>query len=178
MSVYTKIKIKSNGAAFVNDSALGETLTYVLDPNLSQDENMATKIHHVIENLRQKSQHWERLLFSTGGALNLYKSHWYLLAWNWKQGKSSLITQTSNPLDLLLTSGNTSTPSPIPRLNPNSSFKTLRMHISPSGSQSAQFKVLCSHSDQYYSSLLPPIWPQTKPFGPTYYTCDLVLHTL
>jgi hypothetical protein len=41
-----------------------------------------------ITNLKNLAQHWEKLLFSTRGALNLQKSFWYLMHWQWPNGLS------------------------------------------------------------------------------------------
>jgi hypothetical protein len=60
--------------------------------------------------------HWERLLFSTGGAINIQKSHWYIMTWNWKGGTASLTITLSTPVQLLLTAGYSTEPSPVPHL--------------------------------------------------------------
>jgi hypothetical protein len=99
------------------------------------------------------AQHWEKLLFSTRGAINTSKSHWYILSWNWKQGKPSLSTIHNTPTSLSLTSGYNKHPSQIPRINHSVSYRTLGVYISPLGSQLKQFKILCSHSDQFFSKV-------------------------
>ncbi len=50
-------------------------------------------------NLQQMSQTWERLLYSSGGALKLLKCFYYLLHWEWNQGLPSLTPLARMHLD-------------------------------------------------------------------------------
>ena len=51
----------------------------------------------VIRWLQKMAQSWECLLFTTGGAINLQKSFWILLTWQWKNGVTKLSTPTQEP---------------------------------------------------------------------------------
>ncbi len=113
--VISQIHVNSTGVAFVDDSSLGVTSTYISDPFLTDKENNLANIDHTIQKLMQLAQHWERLLFTTGGAINLQKSHWYLVSWTWTNGKFRLATQQPAQAELELTSGYSSTPIPVPR---------------------------------------------------------------
>jgi hypothetical protein len=64
------VRMDSNGSAYVDDSSLGITSNYEHDPALSLEENITAECQQVIAALWQKAQHWEKLLFSTGGAIN------------------------------------------------------------------------------------------------------------
>ena len=63
------------------------------------------KHHSAISNLAILSQQWERLLFSTGGGINLLKSFWFLMSWTWKNGIATLTPIKASPGDLSLTVG-------------------------------------------------------------------------
>jgi hypothetical protein len=65
-------------------------------------QNTQQEIASVMTKLRRLAQHWERLLFSTGGAINVQKSHWYIMTWNWKGGTASLANTLSTPVQLLI----------------------------------------------------------------------------
>lgn len=78
-------------------------------------------------------QEWEKLLYSTGGALNLQKCFWFIMSWHWKGGKATLHTQLTLPGQLTLTSSHDNTPTVIPRIEPASSFNTLDVYVTPSG---------------------------------------------
>jgi hypothetical protein len=57
-------------------------------------------------NLHQMSQTWERLLFSSGGALELSKCFYYLMYWKWEKGLPSLTPLSAMSTDpITLTSG-------------------------------------------------------------------------
>jgi len=65
--------------SFIDKNSLLVISNYILDPTLSVAENMLKEVEQLIVKLTTLSQHWERLLFSTGGAINLQKSHWCLV---------------------------------------------------------------------------------------------------
>jgi hypothetical protein len=52
---------------------------------------MVSEVQAAMRNLAVLGQCWERSLFTTGGALNLLKSVWFALHWEWKGGKAKLI---------------------------------------------------------------------------------------
>ena len=61
------------GDAFVDDSHIGVTSTHTEDPHLSLEDNIRLHEMQVEEDLTKLAQHYERLLWSTGGALNILK---------------------------------------------------------------------------------------------------------
>jgi len=73
------------GVSFVDDTSLAATSEYQYDPALLSDQNQQEETRHMVHKLGRLGQHWERLLFTTGGAINLQKSHWYLMTWLWKK---------------------------------------------------------------------------------------------
>ena len=117
------------GEAFVDDSGLGV--------NSSQDDQQL-----LISDLRILAQQWEKLLFSTGGALNLSKCFWFLLAWEWKGSTQVIQTSITALGTLYLTSESDPTQIAIPRIEPSDTFRTLGVHISPSGTNKGALKVL------------------------------------
>ncbi len=152
-SVCNSLNVYSTGSAFVDDSSLSTTSTYKWNTQLSITENSRQETSQVVNELSTLAQHWERLLFSTGGAINMQKSHWYLLSWVWKSGKPSLCTIANTPLSIKLTTGYDTFPVKVPRIDPQTAFRTLGIHISPSGSQAQQLKCLWEHSDKYYTAI-------------------------
>lgn len=69
-----QITVNSIGIAFMDDSSLGVTSQHAWDPDLSASENQQATIQHALEHLTRLAQHWERLLFTTGGAINLKRA--------------------------------------------------------------------------------------------------------
>jgi hypothetical protein len=68
------IAILDIGEAFVDDRFLGCTSSYEVDSSLSCEENRAREECDTVAGPNQLAQQWERLLFSTGGAICLDKS--------------------------------------------------------------------------------------------------------
>jgi hypothetical protein len=76
--VTKQFTVQPTSVAFVDDSSLGVTSQYIWDPDLPDHDNHQAQTAHTVEKLTELAQHWEKLLFTTGGALNLQKSHWYI----------------------------------------------------------------------------------------------------
>jgi hypothetical protein len=73
LSACCSVLVEVMGGSFVDDSSLGVTSEYVHDPDLSHCVNRDREVNHVVSRLELLVQHWERLLFSTGGAINMQK---------------------------------------------------------------------------------------------------------
>ena len=60
--------------------------------------------------MQKVTQHWERLLFESGGALALQKCFYYLMDWHWdKHGCPTLLPNASTTqLHINMTSGHSS----------------------------------------------------------------------
>ena len=61
------------GVSFVDDSSLNVTSEYIYDQTLTDEANRWLETEHLVSQLTTLGQHWERLLFSTGGAINFQK---------------------------------------------------------------------------------------------------------
>lgn len=107
--------------AFVDDTSLGFT-----DPGLITLETMIAKLNHV-------AQTWEKILFYSGGALNLSKCSWYTMYWDWKNGRPILrrINTEDPPLTLVTQQGNTTDPTTIKRLPPTKTSRILGFYLAP-----------------------------------------------
>ncbi len=149
VSACTEIITKITGVSFIDDTGLGATSEYEETPQLSEQENQDAEIRHVVGKLQVLFQHWEKLLFTTGGVINLNKSFWYLMVWNWKSGNPTLATIPQVPASLMLTEGSSPSLVSIPRLDTNDAFCTLGVYLSPSGSQNKQLDVLCGYTKTY-----------------------------
>jgi hypothetical protein len=110
-------------------------------------------VAHVVQQLSKLAQNWERLLFSTGGAIYMQKSHWYPISWIWTNGVPHLASIRSTPEGLQLTTGYGTTLTEVPRIEPTQAFRTLGVYIAGSGNQAKQAKVLRSYSEVYKDSL-------------------------
>lgn len=114
ISVCKDIIVEITGVSFVDDSSLAVTTDYQYDPTLTDAVNKWKEVEHLANRLAALGQHWERLLFSTGGAINFQKSHWYLIQWLWKQGIPQMATSKQAPATIALTSGYNTIPDIVP----------------------------------------------------------------
>jgi hypothetical protein len=149
----TSMLISRFGDAFVDDSGFGCTSSYEPDPSLSLSENISLHERQVIYDLTALAQHYERLLFSTGGALNLQKCLWILISWTWKHGKATMATIEQAPGKITLTSGLHCTTQTIPRLQPTDSFRALGVHPSACGIMKKAKEILRGHSIDFGHSI-------------------------
>jgi len=67
----------------VDDSHIGVTSSHIDDPDLTLEGNIRLHELRVLEDLTKLAQHYERLLWSTGGALNILKCSWVLISGHW-----------------------------------------------------------------------------------------------
>lgn len=74
---------------------------------------------------------WKRALFTTGGAINLSKSFWVLMTWNWRNGTAQLIPPHQHPHSLSMTSGHASSTTQVPQLSPFETYRSLGAYLSP-----------------------------------------------
>jgi hypothetical protein len=70
-----QIMIEIFGASFVHDTGLTAASTYIDDPTISPEENRLAHVHDTVIKLIALAQHWEKLLFFSGGTINLQKSY-------------------------------------------------------------------------------------------------------
>jgi hypothetical protein len=160
ISACQEIIVEITGVSFVDDTGLGVTSDYTWDMNKTEEENQYQEITTVVQKLKTFAQHWERLLFTAGGAINFQKRFWYLIAWRWNSGQPTLATSHQLPADLSLTSGYNTGPTQLPRIEPQSAFRTLGVYISASGSQQKQMEVpriaAQTYGDQLKVSIVSP----------------------
>jgi hypothetical protein len=119
ISANDSTSLRNLGEAFVDDSFLGVTSPYQDFTDMSFSENQTYHKEVTVQSLNTLSQKWERLLFTTGGAINLQKSHWILMSLKGSNGHASLEAPTGISPQLLLTAGyDISQPVQVPQLSP------------------------------------------------------------
>jgi hypothetical protein len=138
----------------VDDSSLSVTSEYVPDPGISGEENKRRETEHLVRRLAALGQHWEHLLFTTGGAVNFQKSHWYIMTWIWKNGLPRLATTHQAPATLSLTTGLDSQLAVVPRIEPTEGFRTLGVYVTPSGQYAYQARVFRAQTEQFRNQII------------------------
>jgi len=130
----------------VDDSHIGVTSSHIDDPDLTLEDNIRLHELRVLEDLTKLAQHYERLLWSTGGALNILKCSWVLISWVWTNGRARLATIEKAPGQITLTAGKEPRRQEVPRLQPSATYRTLGICISGEGKQKASKALLRGHA--------------------------------
>jgi hypothetical protein len=178
-SACKRILVEITGVSFVDDSSLSATSDFVADPNQTTLENFRAEVQHLVTKLTSLSQHWERLLFTTGGAINFQKSHWYIMTWLWRNGVPTLAPPSLAPSSLTLTTGSEPLAVTVPRISPYTGFRTLGVYITPSGNYQQQVKMLRGYAEKFKAHILPSsLSPNEAYCCLMQYICPKITYTL
>jgi hypothetical protein len=134
-----------NADSFVDD-------TY----NGCNDSHLETAMPYteMIANGQACAQIWERILCSSGRALELKKCFWYLVHWQWVNGRPEMAPNVSCPGIIALTSGNVPNYAVIPRLEVWEARRTLGVRPAPDGNFQKEGEFLLNKANQYATWLL------------------------
>ena len=140
------ISVERHSDAFVDDAQNG-----LNDIGEEQPWDLQT----LQSNLQQMSQTWERLPFSSGGALELSKCFYYLMHWHWENGLPQLTKLSSMNLPpIMLTSGSNTEKVPFSQRDVGDAHKTLGVYMTPTGDESSQVKALLEKSCKLSNAVL------------------------
>jgi hypothetical protein len=119
-------KSERNQDAFVDDTTGGINNTKCVEP--STPAELAQRLHKL-------AQHWEKLLFASGGRLDLKKCFYYIICWKWTNGIASMKTSAKLATNIALTcgNGNDATTTPIEHKEVTEAHKTLGTRMCPTG---------------------------------------------
>jgi hypothetical protein len=105
----------------------------------------------MLNDFEKAAQKWERLLFTSGGALELSKCSWYCLHWYWDadgREQATIFDKQGPTLDL--TRGmNKNETTAIKRLEVTTSHKTLGVRLEPLGLFNDEFEFLLGKAKRY-----------------------------
>jgi hypothetical protein len=125
-SLYTE----RNGEGFVDDVTLWET-------------SLTSELREVQERMQAKAQAWERGVHVAGGALNLLKTIFFAVSWNFrKNGQPVMRTISEDPdIAINMTQGNDRTRTmPITRVEATTGHQTLGVRLAPSGDDKTEYQ--------------------------------------
>jgi hypothetical protein len=130
--------------AFVDDTSL----SFTTEPD-SDVSDMTTKLSTIASN-------WNRLLFFSGGSLNLKKCSYHLTMWEWKKGRPCIRDLRPTDPTVCVTSIRNGVEEPI-RYQPYSrASRILGVYLSPSGDFAHQVEILKQKADTYAARLGSP----------------------
>ena len=122
-------QVTTVGTGYVDDVTLGLSLPH----DTEQTENM------VFKHIKKMSQLWERLLYITGGRLELTKCFWIPITWKWSGGKPVMVTKVRRSKQLFLRESETGELIQIPRKTGKEAEKRLGVSSSCDGKWSVEY---------------------------------------
>jgi hypothetical protein len=136
----------SNVKMFIDDASnsTGKFLRWLHDPPTPLE---------VTDLLRHDAQTWERLLWTSGGLLNLTKCLFYVAFWRFDtEGRASL-TPTSELPPLLLSSGSSPGTLPVIQYNPDQAHRYLGNQMAPTFQMKTAYAELLATSNNFARQL-------------------------
>jgi hypothetical protein len=132
-----KIKHSRRADAFVDDTSLG----------FSDYGKMTYRA--MVAKLQEIAQRWENLLHYSGGSLNLKKCFWFIMYWQWHQGRPLCRAIKSDDPTVCLTSGSDPTPKVIENRPLTTPSKMLGVWLTPTGNFAEHLKVMKTKADTF-----------------------------
>jgi hypothetical protein len=130
--------------AFVDDTALGFT------------DDGKSSFSELIASLESAAQTWEQLLHFSGGALNLSKCSWYVLFWDWRNGRPQLRPILATDPGIHLRKGSSSETTTIRRQSVDSASRLLGVYQTPEGDFSKHLAIMKTKADKFAGYLRSP----------------------
>jgi hypothetical protein len=152
----------AHGTTFLNPA---QTIQYASTVKMFIDDasNLTAKFlkwlhqpptaQEVTDLLAHDAQTWERLLWTSGGLLNLTKCLYYVSFWTFDlEGRGSLTPQADLP-QLLLTNGNSDIPVPVAHYNFDAAHSYLGNKMAPNFQMTAAYAQILNTSNQFAKRL-------------------------
>jgi hypothetical protein len=130
--------------AFVDDTAIGIT------------DSGDKSLPDLVKSLEDVAQTWEQLLHFSGGALNLKKCSWYVMYWDWRNGRPVLRPHQAADPEVQLRQGNSDDTTPIQRQSLTTASRVLGVHQTPMGDFSVHIQSMKTKADTYAGYLKSP----------------------
>jgi hypothetical protein len=139
-----KEQFKQTMEAFVDDT----------DVAVNDSERTYTT-GELTQTLQTEAQHWEKLLSTSGGKLELTKCFFYLMYWKFSDDGIPTLTKKSQiPHKLMLYQGNETEPTEIDQKNCSEAHKTLGVMKAPDRSQTGEIQKLRSKCNAHATAIL------------------------
>ena len=142
---WNDISNERNADSYVDDTAVGVS-------DAIQDEPMS--IPEIIGHLQDIAQKWERILYSSGGALKLCKCFWYLVYWEWVDGRPQMMPSISSPVMIALTEGHLPVYMVIERKEAWEAMCTLGIRVAPDGNYRKEAQFLWTKANTFVACLM------------------------
>ena len=130
--------------SFVDDASIG-----------CGDAHLETAVPfaELIAKGQERAQIWERVLRSSGGALELKKCFWRVVYWQWVNGRPEMVPSIGCPGVIALASGSAPSYAVTPRLEAREARRALGARPAPDGSYRKEGEFLMNKANQRASRL-------------------------
>ena len=141
------LTVSRHSDAFVDDTQNGVNDSGLKEPWV---------LMKLVLQLQDMAQSWEKLLFCSGGALELSKCSYYIMHWQWPNGLPVLTSKEDSQKihRIALTSGNNNDAQYVNQKETTEAHKTLGVWIAPDGNELAQKEHLLQDSNRIASLIL------------------------
>jgi hypothetical protein len=104
----------------------------------------------MLTKLQAAAQIWEKLLFYSGGSLNLEKCSWHMMYWQWEKGRPVMRShESTDDGTISLTCQDTTEPRvTIKNTSTDEATRILGVYISPTGDYTKQIQILKQKADR------------------------------
>jgi hypothetical protein len=114
-------------------------------------------IDDLITRLEKVAQTWEHLLYLSGGKLNLAKCSWFIVRWEWKQGRPVIRPIVATDREVRLYQGhNVQDSSIIKRTELDESTRMLGVFLNPLGDFGFHLRQLMKKADIFATRIMSP----------------------
>ena len=137
------LAVATVGTGYVNDVTLG----------LSVPRDQPQNEYHVFKHIKRMGQLWEKLLFITGGRLELSKCFWIPITWKWQGGTPTLIIKQARAHSLRLWESESDESIHIPRKSAKEYEKRLGVWSSCTGQWNKEVNLWISYSKDFRQKL-------------------------
>ena len=131
---------------------------FVDDTDVAVNDAQAKTPHtpaKLVQVLQDDAQHWERLLFISGGKLELNKCFFYALIWQFDTDETPTLTPKDQiPHQLMITQGNDNEPTEIIQKDCSEPHKTLGVMKAPNRSQNGEIQRLLTKCNDHAKAIL------------------------
>lgn len=136
-------KLTTVGTGYVDDVTL-----FVFTK--SSDPQTEKQVHKQIKFIATK---WEKLLYLTGGKLELTKCFWLPITWRWKKGEPVMNTNERGAIQLKIKESESGNRILIPRIKPSKAEKRLGILYSADGTWKAELQYWKAYTKNFATTL-------------------------
>ena len=96
---------------------------------------------------------WEKLLYITGGKLELSKCFWIPIIWRWRKGEPVINSQAESGHELKITESESGNKITIPKISPSKAEKRLGITYAVDGNCTQKYKNWTQYTERFATQI-------------------------